>query len=65
MIKILAQPKNSAEPFRTKKGGKFKCKHFTKFCATLHEIFDLHGFNLSSFVICFKFGRVNFILTKL
>jgi len=32
----------------------FKCKHFTKFCAGLHEIFDFHGFNFSFFVICFN-----------
>ena len=29
-------------------------KHFTKFCAGLYEIFGLHGFNFSSFVICFN-----------
>ena len=32
----------------------FKCKHFTKFCTGLYEIFGLHGFNFSSFVICFN-----------
>jgi len=32
----------------------FKCKHFTKFCAGLHEIFVFHGFNFSSFVISFN-----------
>ena len=46
MIEVLAQPTNNAEPFWTKQGGKFKCKPFTKFCAGLHEIFGLHGFNL-------------------
>ena len=51
MIKVLAQPTNNAKPFWTKKGGNLSAN---KFCAGLHEIFDLHGFNLSSFVICFN-----------
>jgi len=36
------------------KGGKCKCEHFTKFCAGLHEMFGFHGFNISSFIICFN-----------
>jgi len=39
MIKVLAQPTNNAEQSNEQKGGKFKCEHFTKFCAGLHEIF--------------------------
>jgi len=54
MIKVLARPSNNAEQFYgQRKGGKFKCEHRTKLCAGLHEIFGFHGFNLSSFVICF------------
>jgi len=59
MIKVLGRPTNNAEPFyEPTKGGKFKCEHRTKFCAGLHEIFGFHGFNLSSFVICFQCHRV-------
>jgi len=54
MIKVVARPTNNKEQFcGLRTGGKFKCEHFTKFCAGLHEIFDFHGFNISSFVICF------------
>jgi len=56
MIKVLAGPTNNAEQFcGQKKGGKFKCVHFTKFFPGLHEIFGLHRItNLSSFVVCFN-----------
>jgi len=53
MIKVLAWPTNNASQFYGQRtGGQFKCEHFTKFCASLHEIFGFHGFNLSSFVVC-------------
>jgi len=53
MIKLLSRPTNNAEQFcGQRKGDKFKCDHFTKFCAGLHEIFGFHEFNLSSLVIC-------------
>ena len=49
----VARPTNNAEQFSgQRKRSKFKCEHFTKFCAGLHEIFGLHGMNLSSFVVC-------------
>ena len=53
MINVLAQPTNNAGQFcEQRNGGKFKCKHFTKFCTGLLEIFGLHGSKLSSFAIC-------------
>jgi len=61
MIKVLAWPTNNKEQFCGQtKARNFKCEHFTKFCAGLHEIFGFHWFNLSSFVICFNV--VEFIL---
>jgi len=57
MIKALARQTNNEKQFcGQRKGGKFKVQyvHFTKFCTGLHEIFVFHGFNSSSFVICFN-----------
>jgi len=52
MIKVLAQTTNNAEQSNEqRKGGKFKCEHFTKFCCI---IFCFSEFNLLSFVICFN-----------
>ena len=52
MIKVHARPTNNAEQFcGQRKGGNLSAN---KFCAGLHEIFGLHGFNLSSLVICFN-----------
>jgi len=40
MIKVLARSTNTAKQFcGQRKGGKFKCEHFTKFYPGLHEIF--------------------------
>jgi len=56
MIKVLAGLTNNAEQScGQKKGGKFKCEHFTNFFLGLHEIFGLGRItNLSSFVVCFN-----------
>jgi len=62
LIKVLARLTDNAEQRRgQRKGGKFKCEHFTKFWANLHEIFHYHGFNLSSFVICFNVTELIFL----
>jgi len=54
MIEVLARSTNNAEPFcGQRKEGKFKCENFTAFFPGLHEIFDLHRTNFSSFVVCF------------
>jgi len=54
MIKVLARPTNNVEQFcGQRRGGKFKCQHFTKFCSGLHEIFGFHEFN-TCFIICFN-----------
>ena len=55
LIELPTRLTNNAEQLRgQRKGGEVKCEHFTKFCAGLHEIFGFHGFNLSSFVICYN-----------
>jgi len=55
MASDIAQPTNNAENIcGQKKGGKFKCEHFTNFFPGLHEIFGLNRTNLSFFVVCFN-----------
>jgi len=55
MIRELARPEQFCGQ---RKGGKFKCEHFAKFGAGLHEIFGFREFNLSSFVICFNVAEL-------
>jgi len=46
MIKVLARATNHVEQFSgQRKGGTFKCGHFAKLCAGLHEIFGFHELN--------------------
>jgi len=48
MVEVLARPTNNAEQFcGRRKGKKFMCQHFTKFCAGLHVIYWFHWFNLN------------------
>jgi len=55
MIKVLARPTNNAEQFcGQRKGGTFKCEHFTKFFPGLHDIFGFRMTNLSSFAVGFN-----------
>jgi len=56
MITVLARSTNNAQQFCVqRKGGQFKCEHFTKFFPGLHEIFSHHRTsNISSFVVCFS-----------
>jgi len=64
MIKVLARQTNNTEQFcGQRKGSKFKCEHFTKFCVGLHETWVPWVQHLI-FCRLFQCGRINCILKK-